>query len=74
MPNLEDDLKLNNWLSILTYDIARYAAAGGQVTAIYVMPEGALMLQLLDVDIEKVNGKFRKFLEEQPAIELARGE
>ncbi len=63
---IEDELKLDNWLSILTYDIARYVAAGGGVSAVYAIPEGALLIQISNVDIEKTHSKFRKFLEQEP--------
>jgi hypothetical protein len=64
--SIEDELKLDNWLSILTYDIARYAAAGGEVAAVYAMPDGALLIQLSGVAIEKVHSKFQKLLEQGP--------
>lgn len=60
---IEDDLKLENWLSILTYDITKYVAAGGKVTAVYAMPEGHIMIQLHNVNIEKTHGKFQDLLE-----------
>jgi hypothetical protein len=31
MHELEDDLKLQNWLSVLTFDVYKYAKAGGAV-------------------------------------------
>ena len=31
MPELEDELKLKNWLSIVTFDVFKYAKAGGAV-------------------------------------------
>lgn len=70
---LEDDLKLENWLSILTYDIAKYVAAGGKVTAVYAMPDGVLFIQIAGVDFDKTHSKFRQFVEaqEEPTEEAA---
>lgn len=67
---IEDDLKLENWLSILTYDIAKYVAAGGKVTAV-ATPEGHIMIQLHNVNIEKTHGKFQDLLATAQALEPA---
>lgn len=67
---IEDDLKLENWLSILTYDIAKYVAAGGKVTAV-ATPEGHIMIQLHNVNIEKTHGKFQDLLATAQAPEPA---
>jgi hypothetical protein len=31
MPEIEDVLKVQNWLSVLTFDVYKYAKAGGTV-------------------------------------------
>jgi hypothetical protein len=31
MPDIEDDLKLQNWLSVLTFDAFKYVKAGGEL-------------------------------------------
>lgn len=70
MPNtLEDDLKLDNWLSILTYDIAKYVAAGGHVTAVYAASSGVLLIQLDSVDFDKTHSKFRRLVAPQEPTE-----
>lgn len=68
MPVLEDELKLSNWLSILTFDVVKYAAAGGEV--IVEWTDEALVLHLPGVTADQVHGKFRRLVElaaaEQP--------
>lgn len=60
MPDIEDDLKLQNWLSVLTFDAFKYVKAGGRVEVEWT--EGGLVLRLPDVqiDTEGINGKFRQ--------------
>lgn len=69
MTDIEDVFKLRNWLSVLTYDAYKYAAAGGQVAIEWT--EAGLVLRLLDVgiDTDGVHGKFKKHL--APAAESA---
>jgi len=59
---IEDELKVDNWLSILTYDAAKYAAAGGEVVP--TLDGNGLTLRLPGVDLERVHGKFRRLLED----------
>ena len=48
MPDIEDDMKLQNWLSVLTFDVIKYAKAGGQVVIDWT-PDG-LTLRLPGVE------------------------
>jgi len=61
MPVIEDDLKLSNWLSILTYDVVKYIAAGGEVVVEWT--DEALVLRLPGVAAEQVHSKFRRLYE-----------
>ena len=63
MPDIEDDLKLQNWLSVLTFDAFKYAKAGGAL--VVELTEEGLILRLLGVqmDTEGVNSKFKKHVE-----------
>lgn len=61
MPAIEDDLKLSNWLSILTFDVVKYAAAGGEVVVEWT--DEALTLRLPGVAAEQVHSKFRRLYE-----------
>lgn len=63
---IEDELKVDNWLSILTYDAAKYAAAGGEVVP--TLDGDGLTLRLPGVDLERVHGKFRRLLEDRDTI------
>lgn len=64
MPEIEDDLKLQNWLSILTYDIAKYAVAGGDVSIEWT--DAGLTVRLPGVlpDSQHVNSRFRRLAED----------
>lgn len=63
MPKLEDELKTQNWLSILTYDAFKYAKSGGAVIVEWT-PEGlTLHLPGVQIDTEGVNSKFRRMAE-----------
>lgn len=59
MPELEDDLKLQNWLSVLTFDVYKFARAGGNVTVEW--HDDALILRLPGIapDTPGVNSKLR---------------
>lgn len=61
MPNLEDDLKLQNWLSILTYDAFKFAKIGGGLLVEWTDEGLILRLPGVQVDTEGVNSKFRKY-------------
>ena len=60
MPELEDDLKLRNWLSILTFDVFKYAKVGGAVVVEW--NDAGLTLHLPGVHSEDdgLNGKFKR--------------
>ena len=63
MADLENDLKILNWLGILTYDAFKYAAAGGLIE-IRPTDEGlALVLVGVSPSQEGVNKKFRALVE-----------
>jgi len=59
---IEDDLKVNNWLSMLTFDAFKYANLGGELI-VRSGPNG-LVLELpgITVDNENVNPKFKKLV------------
>lgn len=59
---IEEALRLNNWLSILTYDVFQYAKKGGNI--IVELDGDGLTLRLPGVDLERVHGKFRRLLED----------
>ena len=62
MPELEDDLKLKNWLSIVTFDVFKYAKAGGAVQIEW--SDDGLTLRLVGItpDTEGLNTKFRRHM------------
>ena len=61
MADLENDLKVSNWLGILTYDAFKYATVGGLIE-IRPTDEG-LALVGVSPSQEGVNKKFRALLE-----------
>jgi len=63
MPGLEDDLKLQNWLSILTYDAFKYAKIGGELLIEWTEEGLVLRLPGVQIDTEWVNSKFKKYVE-----------
>ncbi len=63
MADLENDLKVSNWLGILTYDAFKYATVGGLIE-IRPTDEGlALVLVGVSPSQEGVNKKFRVLVE-----------
>lgn len=60
MAEIEDQLKLQNWLGIVTFDVFKYLKVGGQVAV--EQTEDGLRLTLIGIDInsEGVNRQFRK--------------
>lgn len=66
MPELEDGLKLKNWLSIVTFDVFKYAKAGGAVEVEWA--ESGLVLRLIGVapDSDGINAKFRRHMVATP--------
>lgn len=67
MPDLEDDLKLQNWLSVLTFDAFKYARAGGDVLVEWAADGLVLRLPGVQMDTDGVNSKFIKAFDIQPA-------
>lgn len=67
MPGLEDDLKLQNWLSILTYDAFQYAKRGGELVIEWTDAGLVLSFPGVQIDTEGVNGKFRRMAETTPS-------
>ena len=63
MPGLADDLKLQNWLSILTYDAFKYAKIGGELLIEWTEEGLVLRLPGVQIDTEWVNSKFKKYVE-----------
>jgi len=64
MAELEDELKTQNWLSVLTFDAFKYEASGGEV--VIEQRGNTLFIGLVNVDLETVgiNRKFtRRFSE-----------
>jgi hypothetical protein len=71
MPDIEDDLKLQNWLSVLTFDAFKYVKAGGELVIEWT--DEGLVLRLLgvQVDTEGVNSKFKIYaLQTAPNVVL----
>lgn len=62
MPELEDELKLQNWLSIVTFDVFKYAKVGGEVEVEW--SANGLTLRLVGVtpDSDGLNAKFRRHM------------
>lgn len=83
MPGLESDLKLQNWLSILTYDVFRYAQKGGAVVIEWSGDGLIVRLPGVKEDTDGLNSKFRRMAEttangaiaaiEEPATDPAPG-
>jgi hypothetical protein len=63
---IEDELKVDNWLSILTYDAAKYAAAGGAIVP--TLNADGLILQLPGVTLEHLHSKLRRLLDSDGTI------
>ena len=66
MPNLEDDLKLQNWLSILTYDAFKFVKAGGELAVEWTDAGLVLSLPGVQADTEGVNKKFKTLAQVEP--------
>ena len=59
MPDIEDDLKLQNWLSVLTFDVYKYARAGGAVVVEWTDNGLVVHLPGVNIDTPGVNSKLR---------------
>lgn len=58
MPDIEDEMKLQNWLSVLTYDTARYAKAGGQVVIEWTADGLIVRFPSVMQDTPGIHGRF----------------
>lgn len=67
MPNLEDDLKLTNWLSIVTYDLFKYVKAGGEVAIEWTADGLTLRIAGVDPDTPGVHSRFLSMAPAAPA-------
>ncbi len=67
MPEIEDDLKAKNWLSILTYDIAKYIKAGGEVVIEWAADGVIVRLVGVGADTPGVHGRFLSIAVTAPA-------
>ena len=75
MTDIEDDMKLQNWLSVLTFDVAKYAKAGGGVVVEWTADGLTLRLAGVEPDTSGVHGRFLTLAEgQQPAPEVAQQE
>lgn len=63
MPDIEDDLKLQNWLSVLTFDAFKYVKAGGRIIVEWTDEGLVLCLPGVQIDSEGVSRKFRTYVE-----------
>lgn len=63
MTELENELQLANWLSIVSFDLHKYIKAGGQI--IISADDAGLNIQFVGVqlDDERLHRKFRSSLE-----------
>ena len=59
MPEIEDELKVQNWLSVLTFDAFKYAKAGGRVQVEWTDAGLVLRLPGVQIDSEGVNSKLK---------------
>ena len=57
MPEIEDVLKVQNWLSVLTFDVYKYAKAGGAVVIEWTDSGLAIHLTGIAPDTPGVNSK-----------------
>ncbi len=65
MAELEDDLKLNNWLSILTFDAFKYRAAGGAMIVRWTDEGMTLVFPGVTNGSDGLNRKFRRMVEQE---------
>lgn len=70
MAELEDELKLNNWLGIVTYDVFKFAAIGGELRVQWTDEGLALVLPGVTPDHPGLNSRFmRKFQPEKEVMQ-----
>lgn len=60
MPEIEDELKVQNWLSVLTFDVYKYTKAGGQVTVEWTDSGLTLHLTGIAPDTPGVNSRLQQ--------------
>ena len=58
MPDIEDGMKLQNWLSVLTFDVVKYIGAGGEVVIDWTADGLTLRLAGVMPDTPGVHGRF----------------
>ena len=58
MPDIEDGMKLQNWLSVLTFDVVKYIGAGGEVVIDWTADGLTLRLTGVEPDTPGVHGRF----------------
>jgi hypothetical protein len=68
---IEDELAMSNWLSVLTFDVFKWVGAGGALAIEWA--EDGLTLRLLGVspDSDGINPKFWRLAEAAPVTEEA---
>ena len=71
MPEIEDVLKVQNWLSVLTFDVYKYAKAGGAVVIEWTDSGLAIHLTGIAPDTPGVNSKLRLVATDAPQEEAA---
>ena len=60
MPEIEETLKLQNWLSVLTFDVVKYVAAGGEARVEWTADGLTLHLSGVQPDSNGVHGRFKR--------------
>lgn len=65
MADLEDELKVNNWLSIFTFDAFKYRAAGGEMIVRWTDEGLMLVLPGVTSTSDGLNRKFKRMLEQE---------
>ena len=58
MPDIEDGMKLQNWLSVLTFDVVKYIGAGGEVAIEWTADGLTLRIAGVDPDTPGVHSRF----------------
>lgn len=65
--NLEEALGRQNWLSVLTFDVAKYAKAGGEVAIEWTADGLTLRLVGVEPDTPGVHGRLLSMAQATPA-------
>ena len=69
MPDIEDGMKLQNWLSVLTFDVVKYIGAGGQENIEWTADGLTLRLVGVEPDTPGVHGRFISMAASMPQEE-----